>query len=119
MKDLLLVLPRLARMIGSLLGDREVPLSAKVALGAVALAVIAVRPWFPEPGRLWTVGPEAAHAQGAVPKYEVTLPKAWGKLVSFSNNNLLLEAPDQTLRIVDVEGRAPEFPKIKVQIRWQ
>ena len=37
MKDLLLVLPRLARMIGSLLGDREVPLSAKVALGAVAL----------------------------------------------------------------------------------
>ena len=59
------------------------------------------------------------HAQGAIPKYEVTLPKAWGKLVSFSNNNLLLEAPDQTLRIVDVEGRAPEFPKIKVQIRWQ
>ncbi len=37
MKDLLLVLPRLARMIGSLLGDREVPLSAKIALGAVAL----------------------------------------------------------------------------------
>ena len=92
---------------------------AVLSIIAVALAVIAVRPWFPEPGRLWTVGPEAAHAQGAVPKYEVTLPKALGKLVSFSNNNLLLEAPDQTLRIVDVEGRAPEFPKIKVQIRWQ
>ena len=25
----------------------------------------------------------------------------------YSNNNLLLEAPDQTLRIVDVEGKAP------------
>jgi len=37
MKDLLLVLPRLARMIVSLLGDRDVPLAAKVALGAVAI----------------------------------------------------------------------------------
>jgi len=31
----------------------------------------------------------------------------------------LLEGSDQTLRIVDVEGKAPEFPKVKVQIRWQ
>src|SRR5437867_13299716 len=94
---------------------------AKAALTVIALALvlIAARPWRPEAGWLETGGPEPAHAQGAVPKYEVTLPKAWGKLVSFSNNNLLLEAPDQTLRIVDVEGRAPEFPKIKVQIRWQ
>ncbi len=37
MKDLLLVLPRLARMIVSLLGDRDVPLTAKVALGALAV----------------------------------------------------------------------------------
>jgi len=92
---------------------------AALTVIAMALAVIAARPWLPEAGWLKTVGPEPAHAQGAIPKYEVTLPKAWGKLVSFSNNNLLLEAPDQTLRIVDVEGRAPEFPKIKVQIRWQ
>jgi hypothetical protein len=49
----------------------------------------------------------------------VTVPKAWGKLVGFSNNNLLLEAPDQTLRIVDVEGKAPEYPKLKSLIRWQ
>jgi hypothetical protein len=86
---------------------------------AVALAALAARPWLPAPG--WPAGlrPGAAHAQTVAPKYEVTLPKAWGKLVGFSNNNLLLEGPDQTLRIVDVEGRAPEFPKIKVQIRWQ
>ena len=86
---------------------------------AVALVVIAVRPWLPESGLLNALHPEAAQAQMAAPKYEVTVPKAWGKFVAFSNNNLLLEGPDQTLRIVDVEGRAPEYPKIKVQIHWQ
>jgi hypothetical protein len=49
----------------------------------------------------------------------VSVPKAWGKFVSFSNNNLLLEGPDQTMRIIDVEGKAPEYPKLKVLIRWQ
>ncbi len=49
----------------------------------------------------------------------MVVPKAWGKFIAFSNNNLLLEAPDQTMRIVDVEGKAPEYPKVKVQIRWQ
>ena len=86
---------------------------------AVALAVIAARPWLPEAGWPAWRGPEPAHAQTAVPKWEVTVPKAWGKYIAFSNNNLLLEAPDQTLRIVDVEGKAPEFPKIKAVIRWQ
>ena len=37
MKDLLLLLPRLARMIASLLADRRVPTAAKVALVAVAV----------------------------------------------------------------------------------
>ena len=92
---------------------------AVLAVIAVALVVIAVRPWLPESGLLRAVRPEAAHAQGAAPKYEVTVPKDWGKFVSFSNNNLLLEAADHTLRVVDVEGRAPEYPKIKVLIRWQ
>jgi hypothetical protein len=86
---------------------------------AVALAVIAVRPWLPESGLLGAVRPVPAHAQGTAPKYEVTVQKAWGKLVAFSNNNLLLEAQDQTMRIVDVEGKAPEYPKVKVLIRWQ
>lgn len=86
---------------------------------AVALVVIATRSWLPESGLLEMVRPDPAHAQGAVARYELTVPKAWGKLVAFSNNNLLLEAPDQTMRIVDVEGRAPEYPKVKVQIRWQ
>ncbi|HET8575843.1 MAG TPA: hypothetical protein VFO18_01995 [Methylomirabilota bacterium] len=86
---------------------------------AAALIVLAARPWLPESGLLQTVRPEPAYAQGAVPKYQVSVPKAWGKLVGYSSNNLLLEASDQTLRIVDVEGNSPEYPKIKVQIRWQ
>ena len=86
---------------------------------AAALVVIAARPLLPEGGlRTWLL-PEAALAQTAAAKYEVVVPKAWGKFIAISNNNLLLEAPDQTMRIVDVEGKSPEFPKVKVQIRWQ
>lgn len=78
---------------------------------AVALSTLALRPWLPGPG--------PAQAQTAAPKYQVTIPKGWGKLVGYSNNNLLLEAPDQKLRIVDVEGKAPEYPRVKVLIDWQ
>jgi hypothetical protein len=62
--------------------------------------------------------PALAQAPG-VPKYEVTVPKAWGKFVAFSDGNLLLEAPDGSWRIVDVEGRPPEYPKVKALVRWQ
>ena len=84
---------------------------------AVALVTLAARPYVS--GLLDAMRPAAAVAQTTTPKYEVSVPKAWGKLVSFSNNNLLLEAPDGTLRIVDVEGKAPEYPRIKGLIRWQ
>ena len=29
-----------------------------------------------------------------------------------------LEAPDQTWRIVDVDGKPPEYPKVKSLVRW-
>ncbi len=86
---------------------------------AVALIIIAVRPWFSDSGLLEAVRPDPAQAQNAAAKYEAIVPKTWGKLVGYSNNNLLLEAPDQTMRIVDVEGNAPDYPKVKVFIRWQ
>jgi hypothetical protein len=86
---------------------------------AVALLVIAARPWLPETGWTSVVLPHSAQAQTTAPKYEVTVPKAWGKFVAFSNNNLLLETPDGIMRVVDVEGRAPEFPRIKALIHWQ
>jgi hypothetical protein len=86
---------------------------------ALALAVIAVRPSLPASGWLAAVRPGPALAQTPGSKYELSLPKGWGKLVAFSNNNLLLESPDQIMRIVDVEGKAPEYPKVKVVIHWQ
>ena len=83
---------------------------------AVTLVVIAARPLLPSV--LESLVPDAAQAQAPVAKYEVNVPKAWGKFIGFSNNNLLLEASDGW-RIVDVEGKAPEYPKIKVLIHWQ
>jgi len=87
---------------------------------AVALVAIAVRPWVPASTWLDPVSPAPALAQApGMPKYEVALPKTWGKFVAFSNGNFLLEAPDGSWRIVDVEGRPPEYPKVKALVRWQ
>jgi hypothetical protein len=83
---------------------------------ALALVVLAARPWLPM--LLGAARPDPAWAQISAPKYEVIVPKSWGKYVAFSNNNLLLESPDG-LRIVDVEGKPPEYPKVKVLVRWQ
>jgi hypothetical protein len=94
--------------------DRYTKIVLTVIAGA--LAVIAVRPLMPSV--LERVRPEVAQAQTIAPKYEVTVPKSWGKYVAFSNNNLLLESADG-LRVVDVEGKGPEYPKVKVLIRWQ
>jgi hypothetical protein len=83
---------------------------------AVALVVIAVRPL--APSVLEGVHPQLAQAQTPTPKYDVTVPKSWGKFVAFSNNNLLLEGPDGW-RVVDIEGKTPEYPKVKAFIRWK
>jgi hypothetical protein len=78
----------------------------------VSLAAIAVNLWVSR------LSPSVAVAETPA-KYDVGVPRAWGKLVGFSNNNLLLESTDGVLSIVDVEGREPEYPKIKVQVRWR
>ncbi|MGH7396296.1 MAG: hypothetical protein ACRELW_02055 [Candidatus Rokuibacteriota bacterium] len=85
----------------------------KGVLTVIALALVAIA------ANLWQVRvrPSAADAQTPA-KYEVGVPRAWGKLVGFSNNNLLLESTEG-LRIVDVEGREPEYPKVKVHVRWK
>jgi hypothetical protein len=91
-----------------MLTDRYV----KTVLTVIAVALVAIA------AQLWhdQLRPSAVEAQTA--KYEVGVPRAWGKLVGFSDNNLLLEGPDG-LRIVDVEGREPEHPKVKVLVRWK
>jgi len=100
-----------------MLGDRYIKVMLTII--AVSLAMLAARPWLPETTTTIALRPDVAQAQTLGPKYELTVPKAWGKIVAFSNNNLLMEASDQTLRIVDVEGKAPEYPKVKVQFRFQ
>jgi len=92
-----------------MLSDRYV----KGALTVIALALVAIA------GNLWLteLRPRAAVAETPA-RYEIGVPKAWGKLVGFSNNNLLLESGDG-LRIIDVEGKEPEYPKVKVQVRWK
>lgn len=99
-----------------MLVDRYTKLVLTVIAGA--LVALAVRLWW-GPGPWDALGPVTAEAQGGQAKYEVSVPRSWGRLVGFSNNNLLLEAPDQTLRVVDVEGRPPEYPRVKVLVRWQ
>ena len=76
---------------------------------AVALVALVVQQWTPIP---------RASAQTTAAKYEVTIPKAWGKFIGFSNNNLLMES-SEGMRIVDVEGKPPEYPKVKVLVRFQ
>ncbi|HUM16263.1 MAG TPA: hypothetical protein VL086_11290 [Candidatus Nitrosotalea sp.] len=93
-----------------MLADRYV--KALLTVIAVALVAIAANLWISQ------TRPSVAVAETPA-KYDVSVPRAWGKLVGFSNNNLLLESSDGILRIVDVEGREPEYPKIKVQVRWR
>jgi hypothetical protein len=86
---------------------------------AIALVAIAAKPWIEGSGVLERLAPDPALAQSAVPKYEVTVPKAWGKFIAISNNNLLLEAPDKTWRLVDVDCEPTKCPRVKVLIRWE
>ncbi len=83
---------------------------------AIALVAIALNPWLAlvrEPLAL----PRAA-AETAQAKYEHTIPKAWGRFVAYSNGNIVLEAPDPTLREVDLRGKPPEYPKVIVQAHF-
>ena len=77
---------------------------------ALALAALTAQPW------LQRVTMSSAEAQE--PRYVVTIPKAWGKIIGFSNNNVLLEASDGTLRSVDLEAKT-EAQRIKVLVNKQ
>ncbi len=80
---------------------------------AVALTALALQAWLP------SLVPARVEAQTSAAKYDIAVPKAWGKITAFSNNNVLMEASDGTYRVVDLEGKAPEYPKVKVQFRLQ
>lgn len=86
----------------------------KTLLTVIALALVAIA------ANLWirTLGPGWAEAQGSPPQFELSIPKAWGKVVGYGSGNLLMEAPDGALREVDVRGKAPEYPKVKSLVRF-
>jgi len=76
---------------------------------AVALLSIAATPW------LRLVVP--AHATAADTPYELNVPKTWGRIVAYSDGNLLLETPDGSLRVAEITGKPPEYPKTKALIK--
>ena len=67
---------------------------------AVILTVIALNSWTTPQSLLRAVRLQSVEAQ-AIPK-EASVPKAWGKVVSFSIATALFEAPDGTLRLVSL-----------------
>lgn len=94
----------------------RIDIYTRITLGiiAVALAVIALGPW------LRTLGLPTAEAQSMAAKYEVTVPKSWGKLLTVSGSgDLILEDGNGVLRQVEVQGKAPEYPKVQVQVNRQ
>ena len=86
---------------------------------AMALVVIAARPFLAESG--WPELLSIATAQAQLPAgvREATIPKAWGKYVGYQSGNLLLEGADHSLRIVDLDGKPPEYPKMKWVIKFE
>ena len=90
-----------------------------LTLIAIALIAIAARPFFTESG--WPELLSLAMAQAQLPAgvREATIPKAWGKYVGYQSGNLLFEGPDRSLRIVDLDGKPPEYPKMKWVIKFE
>jgi hypothetical protein len=92
---------------------------AKVVLTAIAVALVALaaRAWLdlaPWGGALRVT---AAEAQGRPAEYDITIPKAWGKVVFYGGGNFVFEDKDGILREADVRGRPPEYPKLKSIVR--
>ncbi len=84
-------------------------LKAVLTVIAVALVAIAATPWL----RLVVPAPATA----ADTPYELNVPKTWGRIVAYSDGNLLLETPDGSLRVAEITGKPPEYPKTKALIK--
>ena len=85
---------------------------------AVALVVIATRPYLPSTSWPQVLKVTPAQAQTMAAR-EATIPKTWGKYLSYGGGNLLLEGPDKSFRIVDLDGKPPEFPKLKWILKFE
>ena len=70
---------------------------------AFALTLIALQPWIASHPWTQVMRPRQAEAQQGV-----SVPKTWGRVVAYSSRgwNILLEAPDGSLRVVNpIRGR--------------
>lgn len=85
---------------------------------AGALTALAAHAWLGPAPLGSAIGVTAVEAQTSAAQYEISLPKAWGKVVAYGSGNLLLEDKDGTLREVDMRGKPPEYPRVKVLARW-
>jgi hypothetical protein len=81
-------------------------------------------PWGPGRPRLAGRGALARGAArdrsgsaGKPAEYDITIPKAWGKVLYYGGGNFVLEDKDGVMREVDVRGRPPEYPKVKSIVR--
>ena len=84
---------------------------AALTVIAIALVVIAARPFLAESGL-----PDAlrlAQAQAQVPREsrEATIPKAWGKYVTYQSGNLLLEDPTARCASSTWTASRPSIPR--------
>jgi hypothetical protein len=85
---------------------------------AVALAVIAVRPYVPSASWPQVVNISPAEAQTSAAR-EATIPKSWGKFMTYAGGNLFLDKGGNTYNIVDLDGKPPEYPKLKWTIKFE
>jgi hypothetical protein len=86
---------------------------------AVALVVIAVRPYFSGSAVTSALQVTPAQAQTSAVR-EATIPKAWGgRYIGYGGGNLLLEGPDKSYRVIDLDGKPPEFPKLRWIIKFE
>ena len=91
----------------------------KMVLTVIALALVALaaRAWIDAAPWREALRVTAAEAQGRPAEYDITIPKAWGKVVFYGAGNFVLEDKDGLLREVDVRGRPPEYPRLKSIVR--
>lgn len=94
-------------------------MKAVLTVIAVALVVIAVRPYVPSSTswpQVMKISP--AEAQTAAAR-EATIPKNWGKFMTYAGGNLFLDRGDRSYAIVDLDGKPPEYPKLKWIIKFE
>lgn len=87
---------------------------------AIALVVIAARPYFSASTTSWPQVLKVSPAEAQSAPREGMIPKNWGKYLSYGGGNLLLEGPDKSFRVVDLDGKPSEgYPKLKWIIKFE